>query len=506
LGSTYFFIIVDNKSVVIIGAGIGGIATSIYLAQKGYKVNIYEKNNMPGGRCGQLIHEGHRFDLGATMLLMPGVYREVFDSLGLNFDELLEMKPLEDLYKLYFDDGKEIVFSTDRKKMEEQHEAIEKGSFRKSEEYISEGYNFYKIAHKKLIGRNFYNFFEFATLRNVSMLIKLKTYLTHQKYVQRFFKNPHLQMAYTFQNIYVGQSPFDAPAFFSMIPAIELIEGSYFPRGGIFSVVEKLKSAALKSGVTFHFDKEVSSIQVSRNKAESITLTGGEIVTADLIVANADLPYVYRELLPDIRKSRRLEKKKYSCSAMVFHWGLDKRYPQLAHHNVFLNDGFGTGLRVIFKDKSADPNPSFYVHAPTRTDSSAAPENHDTLSVIVGTGHLDETREQDWNNLKNISREAVIKRLKKAGLTDLEEHIRHERCYTPKTWESAYHVSKGSVFGSLSHSLFQMGYFRPHNRHNYYKNLYFVGGSTHPGNGIPLVLLSAKLTSERIFKEEKNRK
>jgi phytoene desaturase len=496
----------NKKTAVIIGAGIGGITTSIYLAKNGYDVSIYEKNNFAGGRCGQLMHDGHRFDLGATMLLMPGVYREVFESLGLNFDDLLEIKPLDELYKLYFDDGGEIVFTTDRKKMEKQHEAIEKGSFRKSESYVSEGYDFYKIAHKKLIGRNFYNFFEFATLRNVAMLIKLKTYLTHQKYVQRFFKNPHLQMAYTFQNIYVGQSPFDAPAFFSMIPAIELIEGSYFPKGGIFSIVEKLKSEALKSGVKFYFDKEISEIKVNRIRAESIVLTGGEVVCADLIVANADLPYVYRELLPDKGMSGRLERKKYSCSAMVFHWGLDKQYPKLAHHNVFLNDGFRTGLRVIFKDKSADTHPSFYVHAPVRTDPSAAPENYDTLSVIVGIGHLDDSKNQDWNNLRKITREAVIGRLKKAGLTDIEEHIKHEICYSPKTWESAYHVSKGSVFGSLSHSLFQMGYFRPHNRHNYYKNLYFVGGSTHPGNGIPLVLLSAKLTAERILKEEKQRK
>jgi phytoene desaturase len=270
--------------------------------------------------------------------------------------------------------------------------------------------------------------------------------------------------------------------------------------------VEKLKSEAIKNGVTFNFDKEVSGIQVNRSKAESITFKDGEIIPADLIVANADLPYVYRELLPDKRISRKLDKLKYSCSAMVFHWGLDKKYPQLAHHNVFLNDGFRTGLRVIFKDKSADPNPSFYVHAPVRTDPSAAPDNHDTLSVIVGIGHLDETKEQDWNNFRKISRDAVIRRLKKAGLTDIEDHIKHERCYSPKTWENAYNVSKGSVFGSLSHSLFQMGYFRPHNRHNKYKNLYFVGGSTHPGNGIPLVLLSAKLTTERILKEEKRRK
>jgi phytoene desaturase len=495
----------NKKTAVIIGAGIGGITTAIYLAKRGYNVNIYEKNSVPGGRCGQLIHEGHRFDLGATMLLMPGVYREIFKSLGIDFDKTLEVKPLDDLYKLYFDDGKEIVFTTDPKKMESQLEAIERGSYKRAESYITEGYDFFKIAYRKLIGRNFYNFFEFATLKNLVMLIRLKTYQTHQKYVQRFFKNPHLQMAYTFQNIYVGQSPFDAPAFFSMIPAIELKEGSFFPKGGIYGVVESLKSEAIKSGVKFYFDKEVSGIEVNRVKAKAITLTDGEIVEADLVIANADLPYIYRKLLPDKRKSRRIDRMKYSCSAMVFHWGLDKKYQQLAHHNVFLNDGFRTGLRVIFKEKSADAKPSFYVHAPVRTDLSAAPENHDTLSIIVGIGHLDDTKEQDWNNFRMITRDAVIGRLKKAGLTDIEEHIKHEICYSPKTWESAFHVSRGSVFGSLSHSLFQMGYFRPHNRHRKYKNLYFVGGSTHPGNGIPLVLLSAKLTTERILKEEKRK-
>jgi phytoene desaturase len=493
----------QNKKVVIIGAGIGGITTSIYLAKNGLDVSIYEKNDSAGGRCGHLLHEGHRFDLGATMLLMPEVYREVFASLGLDFDALLEIKPLDDLYKLYFDDNEEIIFTTDQEKMEQQLEVIEKGSYAKARAYVKDGYEFYKTAHKKLIGRNFYNFLEFATLKNVVMLIKLKTYLTHQKYIQRFFKNPHLQMAYTFQNIYVGQSPFDAPAFFSMIPAIELMEGSYFPRGGIYSVVEKLRDAALNSGVKFHYDAEVSQIQVNGRKAESIKLENGETIPADIVVANADLPYVYRNLLPAGRKSKRLEKMKYSCSAMVFHWGLDKKFEKLAHHNVFLNDGFRTGLKVIFKDKSADPHPSFYVHAPARTDLSAAPENCDTLSVIVGIGHIDERKKQDWNALKKITRDAVIERLHQAGLDGIEDHIIHERCYSPKTWESIYNVSRGSVFGSLSHSLFQMGYFRPHNRDGNYKNIYFAGGSTHPGNGIPLVLLSAKLTAERILKEEK---
>ncbi len=490
-----------GRNAVIIGAGIGGIATSIYLAKKGYSVKIYEKNSGPGGRCSQFIREGHRFDLGATMLLMPGIYSEVFESLGIEFGKNSDIKRLDTLYKLYFDDGKTISFSSDQKVMEKQLEEIEPGSFMKARDYISKGYEFFRLAKERLIKRNFYSFFEFATFKNILLLFKLKTFISHDKYIKRFFRHPHLRMAYTFQNIYVGQSPFDSPALFAMVPAAEIMEGSYFPKGGMFSIVRKLTDEAEKEGVEFHYNIIVSRIITEGYKVNGIILNGGEEVKSDLVVANADLPYVYRELLPDKKPSKRLDRKKYSCSAMCFHWGIDKTYPQLVHHNVFLSDGYRISLDRIFKDKLIDDHPSFYVHAPARTDKEAAPKGEDTLSVIVGVGHVDKNVHQDWNNLKQKTRASVLERLKKIGITDLEDHIEFEICYTPESWEGACNVTRGSVFGSLSHSIFQMGYFRPHNRHSKYKNLYFVGGSTHPGNGIPNVLLSAKLTSERILKE-----
>ena len=489
-----------NKSAVIIGAGIGGIATAIYLAKKGYEVSVFEKNSTPGGRCGQLTREGHRFDLGATMLMMPDIYREVFESLDIPLFENTEIKPLKNLYKIYFDNNDILTFSPDKELMKAQHEKIEPGSYAKSQKYVNTGYEIFQIGMNKLIGRNFDNIFQFANFRNVGMLIKLKTYISNWRYVKKFFQDSHLRMAYTFQNIYVGQSPFDSPALFSMVPAAELTEGSFFPKGGMYTIVEKLLSAASSSGVRFHYNKPVKQIRVTGKKADSIILEDGSEIIADIIVANADLPYVYRKLLPDKAKSRRLDRKKYSCSAICFHWGLDKVYPQLGHHSVFLSDGFREGLDRIFIDKSIGDQPSFYVHAPVRTDPSAAPENQDTLSFIVGAGHVDKKKKQDWDDLKKKTRLAVIKRLKQAGLDDIEEHIKFEISYTPESWESACNITRGSVFGSLAHNLLQMGYFRPHNQHSRYKNLYFVGGSTHPGNGIPNVLLSAKLTAERILR------
>ncbi|MCX6320665.1 MAG: phytoene desaturase family protein [Bacteroidia bacterium] len=488
-----------KKSAVIIGAGIGGIATAIYLAKNGYNVNVYEKNPVPGGRCGQLIRDGHRFDLGATMLMMPGIYREVFQSLGIPLFENNDIKQLEDLYKIYFDNNEVIAFSPDKNKMKIQLEKIEPGSFEKSQKYVSAGYEIFQLGINKLIGRNFDNLFQFANFKNVGMLIKLKTYISNYRYVKKFFRYPHLRMAYTFQNIYVGQSPFNSPALFSMVPAAELTEGSFFPIGGMFNLVERLLSEAKSSGVQFHYNKPVKNIRVKGKKAESVVLDDGSEIRADIIVANADLPYVYRKLLPDRGKSKRLDRMKYSCSAICYHWGLDKVYPQLGHHSVFLSDGFREGLDRIFKDKSVSDHPSFYVHAPARTDPSAAPQNQDTLSVIVGAGHIDKNKKQDWDDMKKKTRTAVIQRLKQLGLKDLDEHIKFEICYTPENWESACNISRGSVFGSLAHNIFQMGYFRPHNNHSRYKNLFFVGGSTHPGNGIPNVLLSAKLTTERIL-------
>jgi phytoene desaturase len=491
----------DKKSVVVIGAGVGGIATAIRLAQQGYQVKVYEKNAAPGGRCGQLLREGHRFDLGATIFLMPSLYRQVFESIGLSLEESFETKPLPVIYRIYYGNGETLDFTTEKERMDAQLEKIEPGSAQKARLFVSNGYRLFQMAVKELLGRNFYSLFEFVNFKNIGLLFKIKTHIRLLAYVGRFFKHTHLKVAFSFQNIYVGQNPFTAPALFSMLSAAELTEGSLFPVGGMYSIVEKLVSVAKALGVEFIYGKSVVQIKVGKNKAEGIVLEDGSEIQGDIVVANADLPYVYRELLPGKCSSFRLDHLKYSCSALVFHWGLDKTYPQLAHHGVFLSEHFRESLDMIFKNKTLSNEPSFYIHAPVNTDPTAAPADQDSISVIVPVGHLVARKEQDWNALKQLARTSVLERLKKEGLDDFEEHLKFEICYLPKTWNTAYNITKGSVFGSVNHSILQMGYFRPHNKHHRYKNLYFVGGSTHPGNGVPLVLLSSKLTSERILKD-----
>ena len=489
-----------TRTAVIIGAGTGGIATAIFLAKSGYSVKVIEKNPYPGGRCGRIIRDGHRFDLGATILLMPGIYRKVFADIGLDFDKVIRKKNMDNLYRIYFSNGKTLDFTTDSGHLKAQLERMEPGSFKKAQEYIKTGYEFFRLSVEKLLGRNFTSLLEFATPGNLLLLIRLKSYLKHSFYIKRYFRNPDLRMAFTFQNIYVGQNPLKAPALFAMIPASELAEGSFFPEGGMSAITDTLLSTAKKLGVEFHYGNPVRRILTGNKTVEGIETLSGETIKASVVVANADLPYVYRELLTgrDRKKYRRI---RYGCSAIVLHWGLDRMYPALSHHNVFLSGNYEANLKKIFRFNSLSSEPSFYVHAPCRTDTTAAPEGHDTLSVIIPCGHLGLKDDNEWSKLKETARKSVLDRLKQSGLQDIDSHIKFEICYLPQTWKSIFNLSKGATFGSVAHNILQMGYFRPHNRHSNYRNLYFTGGSTHPGNGVPLVLLSAKLTADRILTE-----
>ncbi|MBI5567184.1 MAG: FAD-dependent oxidoreductase, partial [Chloroflexi bacterium] len=226
----------------------------------------------------------------------------------------------------------------------------------------------------------------------------------------------------------------------------------------------------------------------------------GSTIEADVIVANADLPYAYHDLLPDRAEADRLGRLKYTCSAIMFYWGVDRVYEQLGHHNIFLAGDYRASFDRIFNAHTLPDQPSFYVHAPARTDPAAAPAGQDTLMVLVPSGHLDAASAQDWDALAAKARSGVLERLKQIGVTDLDQHLKFEVQYTPRDWSSLYNLAKGAAFG-LSHNFMQVGYLRPQNRHARYRNLYFVGSSTHPGSGLPMALLSARLTTERVLEE-----
>jgi len=490
-----------RQTAVVIGAGIGGIATAARLAKNGYDVTVLEKEATPGGRCNQIVRDGHRFDIGPTLFLMPEIWEETFASLGERLSDHLDLRRIDPTYKVHFEDGLQLQLTSDIGEMQRQLEAVDKTAFTGFLGYIAEGAKHYKISVEKFVGRNFYNIFEYFSLKNLPLIFNLKALQKHYTNTSRFFKDERLKAAFTFQNMYLGLSPYDAPATYSLLQYTELAEGVWYPMGGMYAGIQALTGVAEKLGVKFMYNSPVKKINTGKSKVESVTTADGKTYSADIFVGNADLPYIYKELLPDVKEAKKLDEKLYTCSTIMFYWGVDKQYPQIAHHNVFLGGDYKASFDQIFEEHTLPEVPSFYVHAPAHTDPAAAPEGKETLYVLVPVGHLDARSEQDWDALVNRARETVFTRLaKEMGVTDLKEHIKFEIVYQPKVWKERFNLEKGAAFG-LSHNFWQVGYLRPQNRHAKYKNMYFAGASTHPGTGLPIVLLSARLTTERIIKE-----
>ena len=418
--------------------------------------------------------------------------RRAFRDLGENIEDHLDLRHVDPTYHLHFKDGSRLDLTSDLKAMQEQLEAIEPESFAAYLRYLEEGHLHYNQSVKHLVGRNFRSLTEFFSLRNLLLVLRLKALVNHYDHIGHYFDDPRLKMAFTFQNMYMGISPFEAPAIFSLLQYTEFAHGVWFPMGGMYSVVEALTHIATRSGAKFIYNTPVKRIDINGRKASGVTLEDGERIPADIVVANADLPYVYRELLPDERAAQRLDRKNYGCSAIMFFWGMSKKYPQLGAHTLLMADEYRQSMDPIFKDLTFPEDPCIYVHAPARIDPSMAPEGGDTITVALPVSHINDAAPQDWRAIKGRAREAALSYLKKIGVSDLEKHTKFEVCYTPRYWRGRYNLTKGSAHG-LSHSLFQMGYLRPHNRHDRYGNLYFVGAGTHPGTGVPTVLTSARL-------------
>lgn len=489
-----------NEQALVIGAGIGGIATAIRLAQNGYQVTVIEKNKRAGGRCNIIEKDGHRFDTGPTLFLMPKLYEQAFAELGERIEDHVELERIDPTYQIHFDDDTHLRLTSDLKEMQDQLEKIESGSFEEYLRYLSEGQLHYKLALPNVVRKPFDHWYQFFTLKNLLMMLRLKAHKKHYNHIENYFQDERLKVAFTFQNMYMGVNPSQAPAIFSLMQYTELADGVWFPKGGMYSMIEALVKIARKWGVQFMFNTPVEKIMVEGHRATGVVLEDFRQIDADIVIANADLPYVYRNMLPDDGTASHLEDKKYGCSALVFLWALDKQYPQIGAHNLYIAEDFNESFDAIFDGRTVADEPSFYIHAPARVDPSMAPAGQDTLMIAFPIGHLNEDDSQDWSAIKQQCKEYAIRRLKRLGITDLEEHIKFEINLTPQYWQNRYNLTKGSAHG-LSHDLLQMGYMRPHNRHQRYKNLYFVGASTHPGTGLPTVLVSAKLVSERILNE-----
>lgn len=491
------------NTVIVIGAGIGGIVTAARLARSGYKVELLEKNSRPGGRIDVIEENGFRFDTGPTLFLMPGIFAETYAAIGERIEDHLDLLRIDPTYRVHFHDKTSLDITSDLNSIWKQLDAMEPGAFEAFLRFMSEGYRHYHVSLKYFVGRNFTSWIQYLSPTNIPLIFRVKALRKHYNNTSLYFRDPRLRAAFSFQNMYLGVSPYDAMATYSLLQYSEVVDGVWFPRGGMYKLIDNLVRIAEGLGVQFHYETPVVKIDVEGSRVSGVTLADGGHLKADIVVANADLPYVYSELLPDDGTYARLLRKRYSSSALMFYWGVKgERSPLLLHHNVFLADHkYRESFSCIFHDLTLPDEPSFYICAPTRTDSSFAPDYADSLLVLVPVGHINEQKPQDWPTLQKLAREFVLSRLGSIGLGDISKKIIFEKTLNPSDYLNHLNLAKGAAFG-LSHTFFQVGYLRPHNRHAKYSNLYFVGASTHPGTGVPIVLISARLAVERILAEQ----
>lgn len=487
-----------TKHVVVIGAGIGGITAAVHLAQQGLRVTVIEKNNHAGGRCDRISHLGHHFDTGPTLMVMPLLYETEFSALGAQLNKILDLKRVDPTYHLIFDDGSQLDLTSDLQSLQEQLDSIEPGSFQGLLHYLDEGHRHYTLSMEKLVYPDFRKASDFFKLSHIPLLYKVKPLTKHFSNMSNYFNHPRLKAAFTFQDVYMGLSPYEASATFSLMPYSELVHGVWYPKGGMYQIVEALMTLANTAGVDFRFEETVDRLNIRAGRATGVRLCDGTNVEADAVLANADLPYVYQNLLPQNGYSNRMDRLRYSCSVISFFWGLDKVYENIKPHTLFLVDEYRENFESISSELCLAANPSLYIHAPARLDSAMAPEGEDTLIAIVPVGHLSNHAEQDWHALRDQARLKVLERLADIGIVNFEAHIKFEFNFTPVSWQTRYNLAKGSTHG-LCHNLLQLGYFRPDLQHSSIKNLYFVGASTRPGTGIPTAMVSGRLSAQRIF-------
>jgi phytoene desaturase len=486
-----------SASVIVIGAGVAGITAATHLARAGLHVTVVEKDLVPGGRCGRFVRDGHRFDTGPTLFVMPLLYEAELAALGTSVAERLELRRVDPTYRLVFDDGSQLSLTSDMEVLRDQLEAIERGSFDGLARYMQGGARHYRVVAEKMVARDFRWPFDYLRLGALGQLARGSLLANHYRRMSAYFATPRLKSAFTFQDLYVGLSPFEAPAILSLLSYTELAHGVSYPVGGMYSVVEALVGLAHVAGVEFSFGSVVDRIDTSANKVTGVTLADGRCLEADVVLANADLPYVYERLLPPDGTAEKLSRKRFSCSSISFFWGLDRPYEELSPHTLFLADDFRENFESIVRDHTLPANPSVYIHAPARLDASAAPAGRDSVTAIVPVGHLRGDGPDDWSERRDRARAHVFRRLRSIGIADLRDHITFEESCTPETWAERHNLAKGATHG-LAHTLSQMGWLRPRNRHHRFRNLYFAGASTHPGTGVPTAMASGRLAARRV--------
>jgi phytoene desaturase len=490
--------------VLIVGAGLGGLALACRLAKQGLRVEIYEKNAFPGGRAAQRKVKGYTIDLGPTFLLMPGEFEELFTYCGKKMSDVLPLDLLTPSYRLHFWDAQHLDVSSNLPEMLNEIKRVARQDVLGFLRFLEHEYSVYENVYKNFIAQSPTSLLDIIFSGKFLSFLHADGFHSMWDHMDSFFTHPKMKLAFSFQSMYLGQSPLLTPATYTIVPYVELAQGVWYPKNGIYSIVTEIEKLANELGVKIHYNQKISEIIIENNVAVGIKLENGQIVRSPTIVSDVDLPATYAKLIPTQTRKKysdaKLKKLEYTCSAFMLYLGVDKKYAQLLHHNVFFCEDFLKNFHELFEQKVLPTNPSIYVNVPSLTNPKLAPKGKHLLYVLVPVPSNDPKNAQhiDWDSTKNEFAEKIIAQLEKNGLTDLKKHIRMKEILTPNEWETLGGLHHGATFG-LSPTFFQSSVFRPQQKSEEFENVYFVGASTHPGGGMPMVLISARTCAEKLL-------
>ena len=489
-----------RKSVLIVGAGPGGLASAMLLAKAGVDVTIIEKQPQVGGRTSVIEVDGFRFDLGPTFFLYPQILEEIFATCGRELHREVPMVKLDPQYRLTFGAGGELNCMPDVERMVAEIAKLAPADAPHFRRFMADN----RVKLEKFtpcLQTPFSGWWDLLHTRLLAVLPYLKPWKSLNSELAGYFSDPRLQLAFTFQSKYLGMSPFQCPSLFSILSYLEYEHGVWHPLGGCNSLMTGMARVAKELGVTIRLDEPVEEILFDGRRAVGVRTAAGE-TRADAVIVNADFGHAMTTLVPNRLRRQwsdaTIARKQFSCSTFMLYLGIEGSCDQLAHHNIHIARDYRKNLDEIENQHVLSMEPSFYVEHPCRTDPSMAPPGHSALYVLVPVSH--QHPNIDWSVESDSYRQVALQQLVKLGLTDIESRIRCERVVTPADWEGRMGIYRGATF-NLAHNLGQMLHLRPNNRFGGFDRMYLVGGGTHPGSGLPVIFESARISTDLLIKD-----
>ena len=490
-----------TKTVNIIGAGPGGLATAMLLAKAGLRVRLLERLAVPGGRTSTITTpEGFRFDLGPTFFLYPQVLEDIFSTCGYDLRQEVEMIRLDPQYRLVFGAGGELLATPEVARMEAEVSKLspaDRGAFTRF--MLATREKFTRFA--PFLEQPFESWRDLANPDLLKLMPLLKPWKSLDAELGTFFSDERIRLAFTFQSKYLGMSPFRCPSLFSILSFLEYEHGVYHPIGGCGAVSTAMARIARDMGVEIHYEEPVESLRFEGRRVAAARTPQGEY-PADATVFNADFARSMTRLVPDALRrrwsDRKIATKRFSCSTFMLYLGIEGHYDSIPHHNIYLSENYRDNLADIETRHVLGADPSMYVQNACITDPTLAPAGRSTLYLLIPVTHRHPN--VDWRREAAPYREVALDQLERIGIRGVRDRICYERMITPDDWQDEYEIYRGATF-NLSHDLGQMLHMRPHNRFEDLESTYLVGGGTHPGSGLPVIYSSARITSQLLLED-----